>query len=90
MNDALARHIGNRLRGRRRRLGLSQAALGAACGCSFQNIHKYETGAVQLSAASLYVLARALEAPVSYFFEGFNRSPGQATGDRDRPGAAVA
>ncbi|MBS0331259.1 MAG: helix-turn-helix transcriptional regulator, partial [Proteobacteria bacterium] len=60
MNDALARHIGKRLRRRRRLLDLSQAALGADCGVSFQTIHKYEAGVVQISAAALYELAKAL------------------------------
>lgn len=73
MDDGLARHIGRRLRSRRRLLELTQKELGARCGVSFQMIHKYENGLVQLSAAGLYELSRALQVSSTYFFDGFCR-----------------
>jgi transcriptional regulator with XRE-family HTH domain len=75
--DALDRHIGVRLRARRREHGLSQQYLGERVGVSFQQIQKYERGANRISAATLYTLASALGAPLSYFFEGL---PDPATG----------
>jgi transcriptional regulator with XRE-family HTH domain len=63
-------HLGQRLRRRRRLLGLTQQALAEMCGMRFQQIQKYECAANQMSAAGLWRLAHALETPVSYFFEG--------------------
>lgn len=62
--------LGRRLRRRRRLLGLSQAALGEACGVRFQQIQKYETASSRVSAAMLGRVARALGVPVAYFYEG--------------------
>ena len=62
--------IGRRLRSRRRLMGLSQVSLAQTCGVTFQQIQKYETGAVAISASRLWRLASALEVSISYFFEG--------------------
>jgi len=63
-------HVGRRLRQRRCLLGLTQQKLAEAVGIKFQQIQKYESGANRVSASRLWALAHALEAPVSYFFEG--------------------
>ena len=70
-------HIGRRLRRRRHLLALTQNALGAITGLTFQQIQKYECGANRVTAARLHTLASALRVPVDYFFEGLF-----ATGDR--------
>lgn len=62
--------LGRRLRRRRLLLGLSQSALGEACGVRFQQIQKYETAASRVSAAMLGRVARALGVPVAYFYDG--------------------
>ena len=62
--------VGKRLRSRRRLLGLSQMALGQTCGVTFQQIQKYETGAVAISASRLWRLSTALDVSIGYFFEG--------------------
>jgi transcriptional regulator with XRE-family HTH domain len=62
--------IGRRLRDRRRLMGLTQAKLASECGISFQQIQKYETGAVAIAASRLWLIAKALGVSVSYFFEG--------------------
>ena len=62
--------IGRRLRARRRLLGISQQALGAACGVTFQQIHKYEAAVCRMSAVTLWNLANALDVEISYFFTG--------------------
>jgi len=90
MNDALARHIGRRMRHRRRLLELTQADIGHSCGCSFQTIHKYEMGAIQISAAALYALSRVLEVPTTYFFEGFERCHRDSAEGAPDHGAAAA
>ncbi len=63
-------HLGKRLRRRRRLLGLTQQQLALAVGIRFQQIQKYECGANRISAARLFQLAKALETPVTYFYDG--------------------
>jgi transcriptional regulator with XRE-family HTH domain len=63
-------HLGKRLRRRRRLLGLTQQQLAVAVGIRFQQIQKYECGANRISAARLFQLAKALETPISYFYDG--------------------
>jgi transcriptional regulator with XRE-family HTH domain len=67
-------HLGKRLRRRRRLLGLTQQQLANAVGIRFQQIQKYECGANRISAARLWQLAEALQAPVSYFYDGLTES----------------
>jgi transcriptional regulator with XRE-family HTH domain len=68
--DEIDVHIGQRIRRRRRLLGLSQGALGEACGVSFQQIQKFECASVRLTAVRLWLVAEALQAPISYFYDG--------------------
>ena len=67
-------HLGGRLRGRRRLIGLTQQQLALAIGVRFQQIQKYECGANRVSAARLWRLAAALGVSVSYFYEGLRSS----------------
>ena len=75
-------HLGRRLRHRRRLIGLTQLALGAIIGVRFQQIQKYECAANRMSAARLWGLSKALEVPMSYFFEGLPESVAPTIGDR--------
>jgi transcriptional regulator with XRE-family HTH domain len=61
--------IAARLRARRRLLGLTLEQVGAAADMSFRRVHKYESGAVRISAANLWRLANALDVEVNYFFD---------------------
>ena len=63
-------HIGKRLRRRRRLLGLTRQQLALAVDIRFQKIRKYECGANRISAARLFRLAKALETPIDYFYDG--------------------
>ncbi len=63
-------HVGNRVRQRRRLLGMTQQKLADAVRIRFQQIQKYESGANRISASRLWTLSMALEVPISYFFEG--------------------
>jgi transcriptional regulator with XRE-family HTH domain len=67
---AVDMHVGARVRMRRRFLGVSQQALAARLGITFQQVQKYERGANRVSASKLYEIARSLETPISFFFEG--------------------
>lgn len=70
MANPIDHHVGKRLRQRRRVLGLTQQRLAEDVNIRFQQIQKYESGANRISASRLWALARALDVPVSYFFEG--------------------
>lgn len=63
-------HLGQRLRGRRVLLGLSQAQLARNLGVTFQQIQKYENGGSQLTPERLHCLAVSLGVAVDFFFDG--------------------
>ncbi|MGB4076277.1 MAG: helix-turn-helix transcriptional regulator [Minisyncoccia bacterium] len=75
MANAVDLHVGNRLRRRRRLLGLTQQGLAESIDIRFQQIQKYECGANRVTASRLYELAVALNVPVNYFFEGLAQKP---------------
>ena len=64
------RHVGLRIRMRRKEIGVSQERLAEALGITFQQVQKYERGANRVSASKLWEIAHALRTPVSYFYEG--------------------
>lgn len=74
MTHPIDLHVGRRLRQRRRLLGLTQQKLAEAVSIRFQQIQKYESGANRISASRLWSLARALDVPVAYFFDGVEES----------------
>jgi len=49
---------------------LSQRTLGELLGLSFQQIQKYERGTNRIAVTTLVRAAAALNAPMSFFFEG--------------------
>ncbi|MCH7634748.1 MAG: helix-turn-helix transcriptional regulator [Proteobacteria bacterium] len=75
-------HVGFRVRLRRNLLGMSQEKLGRAVGLTFQQIQKYERGVNRVGASRLFNLGRALDVPVSFFFEDL--SPEAAGGGKRR------
>lgn len=62
--------MGDRLRARRQALGLSQRKMGEILGVSFQQVQKYERGTNRIAVTTLVRAAAALNAPMSFFFEG--------------------
>jgi transcriptional regulator with XRE-family HTH domain len=74
MDDVVGLTVGRRLRRRRRLLGMTQQALGDACGVTFQQIQKYESASCRVSATVLWRLSRALDVEVNYFFDGLEDS----------------
>lgn len=55
---------------------VSQHQLARAIGVSFQQLQKYESGRNRVSASMLYEIGRALEVPVSRFFQGLPGNEG--------------
>jgi transcriptional regulator with XRE-family HTH domain len=77
--------VGKRLRERRIDLGLSSHQFAEKIYLSFQQVLKYERGQDRISAGRLYQIARALNTPITYFYEGFdNEEPGQVSARRGR------
>ena len=60
--------IGRRLRARRRELRVTQKEVGRRAGVSYQQVQRYETGALRISAAMIWKLAIALDVSVPYLF----------------------
>lgn len=59
------RDIGVRIRARRLELAMSQEGLGDKIGVTFQQIQKYERGVNRVSAATLMMVAEALDVQAS-------------------------
>lgn len=77
-------HVGQRVRQRRWMIGMTQQQLADRVGIKFQQIQKYETGTNRVSASRLWDIAKVLEVPVSFFFEGLagqNMDGAEARGD---------
>lgn len=58
------------MRLRRTALGVTQERLAQALGVTFQQVQKYEKGANRIGAGRLQEIARVLDAPPSFFYEG--------------------
>jgi len=67
-------HVGTRVRMRRKILRVSQEKLAEGLELTFQQVQKYERGANRISASKLFEIAKALNTPVSYFFDGLTES----------------
>lgn len=66
--------LGKRIRLRRVEQKISQSDLGEKLGVSFQQIQKYEKGVNRVGAARLQQIASALSVPVTFFYDGDNKS----------------
>ena len=58
-------HVGNRVRQRRWMSGLTQRQLGDRVGINYQQVQKYETGAIRIGASLLWKIAAVMEARMS-------------------------
>ncbi|NVJ98587.1 MAG: helix-turn-helix transcriptional regulator [Alphaproteobacteria bacterium] len=68
--DLIDKHVGRRLRDRRRALDLSQQDIANILNISYQQVQKYESGQNRVSAGRLYLLGHIMKTDVSYFYEG--------------------
>jgi len=64
----LAKVVGERLRRRRKALGLEVAVLAAQVAVKADTLHLYEAGAARVPAATLLALGEALGVPLHHFF----------------------
>src|SRR3954452_17768678 len=77
------RHVGSRGRMQRMAIAMSQEKLGDAGGITFQQIQKYEKGTNRMGASRLHQIARILQVPVEFFYEGvpWGREAGKPLAD---------
>jgi DNA-binding XRE family transcriptional regulator len=71
-------YIGQRVRMRRKQLGMSQGTLAKGLGLTFQQVQKYEKGSNRVAGARLQKIAGLLNVPVSWLFQD---APGGGNGD---------
>jgi transcriptional regulator with XRE-family HTH domain len=64
------KHVGRRVRMRRKMLAMSQEKLADALGLTFQQVQKYENGTNRMGASRLQQMSDILQVPVAFFFEG--------------------
>lgn len=81
--NPIDRHVGSRVRMRRMLAGISQEKLGEALGLTFQQVQKYEKGSNRISASRLQQIAKMLDVPVAFFFDGAPSGDGPTGGFSD-------
>jgi transcriptional regulator with XRE-family HTH domain len=86
--NPIDRHVGARVRMRRLMVGLSQSKLAESLDVTFQQVQKYEKGANRIGASRLQLLARVLDVPPAFFFEGAPASATASPGFNEDPGNA--
>jgi len=74
--NPIDRHVGLRIRLRRKELGISQEKLAESIGLTFQQVQKYERAANRVSASKLWEVARALNTNIAYFYDGLGLDGG--------------
>ncbi len=67
--QVIQQRLGRAIRTRRRMMDLTLQDLAGACGVTFQQVHKYESGLCSMSASQLWYVSVALNVPVSYFYD---------------------
>lgn len=65
-------YVGERIRARRKQLGLHQMYLATVLDVSQEQVSKYERGQDKITAGPLYLIADALDVPVTWFFAGLS------------------
>ena len=64
------KHVGRRVRMRRKMVAMSQGQLADAVGITYQQVQKNEKGINRIGASRLQQISHILQVPVAFFFEG--------------------
>lgn len=78
MSHPVDLHVGRKLKQIRTLRRLSQTDVARKLDLSFQQIQKYEIGSNRVAASRLFELAKILEVPPAYFFEGLHDNENDA------------
>lgn len=70
--DKVGRAIGGKIRDQRMSLGLSRGQFASLIKVTHQQLHKYENGVNRISAGRLALIARALNKPITFFYENLD------------------
>lgn len=73
-SDPVDVHLGAQVRLARNSRDMTQQQLGDALGITFQQVQKYEKGTNRIGGARLWEIAKALDVPPAYFFDGLAAS----------------
>jgi transcriptional regulator with XRE-family HTH domain len=68
-SNSIDKHVGSRIRMRRRMLDMNQTKLGDALEITLSQVHKYEKGINRIGASTLQHISQILRVPVAFFFE---------------------
>lgn len=71
-SKAIDLFVGEKLKARRKELGLNQRELANQVKLSHQQVQKYERGENRVGASMLYTFSHVLAVNVAYFFEGYD------------------
>ncbi len=88
-DDDFDQALGFRLRTIRQKRRVSQEALGAFLGITFQQVQKYESGATRMPPERLAKCATYFDVPVGYFF-GMDHAPQNKDAQFDQRVLSVA
>lgn len=72
--DKIDQHIGQKIQELRLFLGMSRQQLGDLIEVTHQQLQKYEKGSNRVSAGRLAIIAKFLQKPITYFYEGMDQS----------------
>ena len=64
------KHVGARVRMRRKMAAMSQSQLADALGITYQQMQRNEKGLNRIAASRLQQISHILQVPVAFFFEG--------------------
>jgi len=73
LDPSIDKVIGIRIHECRIRRGLTQRQFANLIGVGYSLVHKYERGIHRVTASLLYEIARELDTPIDYFFEGYSK-----------------
>lgn len=79
---AVDRHVGVRVKTRRKMLGLSQQKLAAGLGITWQQLQKNEKGVNRIAASRLFQLSGLLSVPIQWFFDDMPEDLAKRTGKK--------
>ncbi len=83
-------HVGRLIRDKRERLGISQVTLSKACGVTFQQLQKYETGVNRVPFDKLLAIALAFSVGLDFFTRGLRNITVEDTETPDSSNAGLS